>query len=53
MQELRPLLNVDEKEKVLSKLYDERFCTYRENADFTIDANGDISKIINDILAFI
>ena len=49
----RPLLNVDEKEKVLGKLYDERFCTYRENSDFIIDANGDISKIINDILAFI
>ena len=49
----RPLLNVDEKGKVLSKLYDERFCIYRENADITIDANGNISKIISDILAFI
>ena len=49
----RPLLNVDENGKVLSKLYDERFCIYRENADITIDANGNISKIISDILAFI
>lgn len=49
----RPLLNVGEREKVLSKLYDERFRIYRDNAGFTIDANGNISKIISDILALI